>query len=124
MSTPTAVIAEDEPLLRAEIREALAKLWPELKICAEAADGMQALQALNTHAPQVLFLDIQMPELSGLEVAQQAMGKVPSIMSKSRSPPCASRPRSTASSNGCKPRSLPRTWHRCCAIWSAAAMSI
>ena len=75
MSMPTALIAEDEPLLRAELREALAKLWPELVICAEAADGIEALQALHKHAPQVLFLDIQMPELSGLEVAQQAAGK-------------------------------------------------
>jgi DNA-binding LytR/AlgR family response regulator len=75
MSNPTALIAEDEPLLRAEIREALAKLWPELEICAEAADGIQALQAFHKHSPQVLFLDIQMPELSGLEVAQQVAGK-------------------------------------------------
>lgn len=75
MNGPTALIAEDEPLLRAEIREALGKLWPELQICAEAADGIQAVQALQKYAPQVLFLDIQMPELSGLEVAQQAAGK-------------------------------------------------
>ncbi len=75
MSNPTALIAEDEPLLRAEIREALAKLWPELQICAEAADGIHALQALHQYSPQVLFLDIHMPGLSGLEVAQQAAGK-------------------------------------------------
>jgi DNA-binding LytR/AlgR family response regulator len=48
---------------------------PELVICAEAADGFEALQALQQHSPQVMFLDIQMPGLNGLEVAQQASGK-------------------------------------------------
>jgi DNA-binding LytR/AlgR family response regulator len=75
MNPPTAVIAEDEPLLRTELRETLNKLWPELIICAEAADGFEALQALQKHSPRVMFLDIQMPGLSGLEVAQQASGK-------------------------------------------------
>jgi DNA-binding LytR/AlgR family response regulator len=75
MSAPTAVIAEDEPLLRAEIRERLQMLWPELVICAEAGDGIEAVRALSEHAPQVLFLDIQMPGLTGLEVAQQATGR-------------------------------------------------
>jgi DNA-binding LytR/AlgR family response regulator len=75
MNPPTAVIAEDEPLLRAELRETLNKLWPELIICAEAGDGFEALQALQKHSPRVMFLDIQMPGLSGLEVAQQASGK-------------------------------------------------
>jgi DNA-binding LytR/AlgR family response regulator len=51
MNSPTAVIAEDEPLLRAELRETLHKLWPELSICAEAADGFEALQALHQHSP-------------------------------------------------------------------------
>ncbi|HKS92665.1 MAG TPA: response regulator, partial [Tepidiformaceae bacterium] len=55
-----AVIAEDEPVLRAELRETLLRLWPELVISAEAEDGVEALQALSEHAPDVLFLDIQM----------------------------------------------------------------
>ena len=67
-----AVIAEDEPLLRAELRETLVRLWPELSICAEAEDGVEALSAIETHAPDILFLDIQMPGMSGLEVARQA----------------------------------------------------
>lgn len=75
MNPPTAVIAEDEPLLRAELRETLHRLWPELVICAEAADGFEALQALQQHSPRVMFLDIQMPGLTGLEVAQQASGR-------------------------------------------------
>ncbi len=71
----SAVIAEDEPVLRRELKEILAKLWPELVICAEAEDGIEALHALTERAPDILFLDIQMPGLSGLEVAKQASGK-------------------------------------------------
>src|SRR5215468_387231 len=75
MTAPKAIIAEDEPVLRTELRETLAQVWPELEICAEAEDGFQALHALAKHNPEVLFLDIQMPGISGLEVAQQASGK-------------------------------------------------
>jgi len=74
-AAPTAVIAEDEPLLRSELRETLAALWPELAIVAEAEDGLQAMRALHTHSPQLLFLDIEMPGLTGLEVAAQASRK-------------------------------------------------
>jgi DNA-binding LytR/AlgR family response regulator len=75
MGALKAVIAEDEPVLRVELRKTLATLWPELVICAEAEDGIGALRALNEHAPDILFLDIQMPGMSGLEVARQASGK-------------------------------------------------
>ena len=75
MKTPTAVIAEDEPLLRAELRETLAALWPELAVVAEAEDGLQAMRALQSHQPQLLFLDIEMPGMTGLEVAAQASRK-------------------------------------------------
>jgi len=70
-----AVIAEDEPVLRGELRDTLAKLWPELEIVAEAEDGIAALREIAAHAPDILFLDIQMPGLSGLEVAKHASGK-------------------------------------------------
>ncbi|TMH63845.1 MAG: response regulator transcription factor [Betaproteobacteria bacterium] len=70
-----AVIAEDEPVLRGELKEMLAKLWPELSICAEAEDGIEALHALESYTPEILFLDIQMPGMSGLEVARKASGK-------------------------------------------------
>jgi len=70
-----AVIAEDEPVLRAELRETLAVVWPELTICAEAENGVDALHALAAHAPDVLFLDIEMPGMSGLDVAEQASGR-------------------------------------------------
>ncbi len=75
MDATTAIIAEDEPLLRAEIRALLQTLWPELVVCAEAQDGAEALRAMHELQPQVLFLDIQMPCMSGLEVAQQASGR-------------------------------------------------
>lgn len=70
-----AVIAEDEPVLRGELRDTLARIWPELVVCGEAEDGIEALRALTEHAPDILFLDIQMPGMSGLEVARQASGK-------------------------------------------------
>ncbi|SFC71068.1 LytR/AlgR family response regulator transcription factor [Massilia yuzhufengensis] len=67
---PTALIAEDEPLLLAELKEALGDLWPELAIVAESTDGAAALAALRQHAPDVAFLDINMPKASGLDVAR------------------------------------------------------
>lgn len=75
MTAPTAIIAEDEPVLRGELKESLAALWPDLAICAEAGDGLEAVQAIARHRPAILFLDIHMPGLSGLEVARQASGR-------------------------------------------------
>ena len=75
MSAPKALIAEDEPLLLAELKETLMSVWPELDICAEAEDGTTALQALEAKSPDIVFLDIQMPGMTGLEVARQASGK-------------------------------------------------
>ncbi len=72
---PTAVLAEDEPVLRSQLKELLAAAWPELAVLAEAEDGFQAMRALEEHSPDVLFLDIQMPGLTGLEVAKQASGR-------------------------------------------------
>ncbi len=70
----TAVIADDEPLLRDELRDALTELWPELEIVAECADGVAALQAIEQHNPDIAFLDIKMPRLTGLEAAEQIVG--------------------------------------------------
>jgi DNA-binding LytR/AlgR family response regulator len=75
MSRARAVIAEDEPLLREELAELLGSLWPELEVVAEVGDGIATLHALEAHSPQVLFLDIQMPGMIGLEVARQASGR-------------------------------------------------
>jgi DNA-binding LytR/AlgR family response regulator len=71
----TAVIAEDEPVLRAQLEELLGEVWPELEVLGCAEDGLQAALALERHNPTVLFLDIQMPGLTGLEVARQASGR-------------------------------------------------
>ena len=72
MSRPTALIAEDELPQRQELRALLAELWSELDVVAECDDGLAALQALAEHRPQVAFLDIRMPGISGLEVARAA----------------------------------------------------
>ncbi len=66
----TALLADDEPLLRDRLRELLQKLWPELVIVAEAANGNQAAKLIAEHAPDVAFLDIKMPGQTGIEVAQ------------------------------------------------------
>jgi|SRR5579862_1029099 len=68
---PVALIAEDEPLLRKQLREMLAVLWPEINVAHEAEDGIAALAAIERHAPDVAFLDIRMPGISGLDVARQ-----------------------------------------------------
>ena len=75
MDAPTALIAEDEAVLRDELRAHLEVLWPELKIGALASNGIEALQLLERHAPDVVFLDIQMPGLTGLEVARLTEGR-------------------------------------------------
>jgi DNA-binding LytR/AlgR family response regulator len=70
----TALIAEDEQPQRHELRTLLAELWPELEVIAECEDGLAALDALAQHRPDVAFLDIRMPGVSGLEVARAAAG--------------------------------------------------
>ena len=72
---PTAVLAEDEPLLADELVELLQTLWPQLQIVARASDGVAALHAVEAHAPDLVFLDIQMPLLTGLQVAGQIAGR-------------------------------------------------
>ena len=67
-----AVIAEDEALLRQSLLEQLAKAWPQLEIVAACEDGASAVEALAEHTPDVAFLDIRMPGLTGLEVAALA----------------------------------------------------
>ncbi|HET7300318.1 MAG TPA: LytTR family DNA-binding domain-containing protein [Oleiagrimonas sp.] len=72
-----AIIAEDEALLRRALREMLASAWPELRIVADCADGVSAAEALAQHQPDVAFLDIRMPGLSGLDVACAAAQTCP-----------------------------------------------
>lgn len=68
---PRALIAEDEPLLAAQLESQLRELWPELRTAALAANGIEALRLIREHAPDIVFLDIRMPGLSGLEVAAE-----------------------------------------------------
>jgi DNA-binding LytR/AlgR family response regulator len=75
VKTHTAIVAEDEPALRSQLVEQLGRLWPELAIVAEAGDGVQALRELDALRPDVMFLDIEMPGATGLEVARQASGR-------------------------------------------------
>ncbi len=66
-----ALIADDEPLLRAELREALAQAWPALQVVAEASDGRAAVSQALALRPEVLFLDVSMPHLDGMAAATQ-----------------------------------------------------
>jgi DNA-binding LytR/AlgR family response regulator len=72
---PTALIAEDEPMLRAQLRSRLAEAWPELAIVAEAENGEQALALFESQHPEIVFLDIRMPVLTGLDVARKLDGR-------------------------------------------------
>ena len=74
MNAVTAVIADDEPLLRAQLRSRLAKLWPELRVVHEMENGRDVEQVVAEHAPSLFFLDIHMPGVNGLEAAR-AVGK-------------------------------------------------
>ena len=70
----SAVIADDEPLLREQLKDALKDAWPELDIVAEAANGAEAVHAVREHRPAVAFLDIEMPVMNGLEAARLVGG--------------------------------------------------
>ncbi len=66
----TALIADDEPLLREVLQSRLAQAWPALHIVAHARNGLQAVELFETHRPTVCFLDVHMPGLTGIEVAR------------------------------------------------------
>lgn len=68
--TATGLIAEDEPLLAASLKATLAKLWPQLQIVASVTHGAAAVEQALAHQPDIIFLDIRMPGLSGLEAAE------------------------------------------------------
>ncbi|MEO8059538.1 MAG: LytTR family DNA-binding domain-containing protein [Burkholderiales bacterium] len=69
MRAPTALVADDEPLLRDQLVAHLARLWPELQVVAQARNGREAVELFDEHLPQVVFLDVHMPGLNGVEVA-------------------------------------------------------
>ena len=66
---PTGLIADDEPLLREALRRQLASVWPELEIVAEARNGREAVQLFDERHPDICFLDVHMPGLSGVDAA-------------------------------------------------------
>jgi len=75
MNPPSAIIADDEDLPRAELRRMLAAAWPELQIAAECEHGPAAVEAIAAFRPDIAFLDIRMPGSSGLDVARAASGR-------------------------------------------------
>jgi DNA-binding LytR/AlgR family response regulator len=71
----TALIADDEPLLRERLECLLARAWPALRIVAQARNGREAVELFDAHAPQVVFLDVHMPGQSGIEAARAMQGR-------------------------------------------------
>src|SRR6218665_2772166 len=75
-STPSstrvrAVLADDERLMREQLRTRLTEVWPDLDIVAEAKNGLEAVELVREHKPDLVFLDIRMPGLTGVDAARQ-----------------------------------------------------
>lgn len=70
-TAPTALIADDEPLLRDSLQRSLALLWPELRVVAQARNGREAVEMFELHRPDIAFLDVHMPGVNGMEAARQ-----------------------------------------------------
>ena len=78
MTSPLrAVIADDERLMREQLRARLAEAWPDLQIVAEAKNGAEAVELVGQHHPDIVFLDIRMPGMTGVEAAR-AIAQLPS----------------------------------------------
>ena len=71
MIAATALIADDEPLLRESLSRALTQLWPSLEIVATARNGREAVELFEIHTPDIVFLDVHMPGVNGVEAARQ-----------------------------------------------------
>ncbi|NWF54987.1 MAG: response regulator transcription factor [Syntrophaceae bacterium] len=69
-----ALIADDEEELRKYLKARLSEVWPDLIICAEARNGREAMEVIAKHQPEIIFLDIRMPGLTGMEVARKIAG--------------------------------------------------
>jgi len=74
MNEINCIIADDEIALRHYLKEQLADIWPDLIICGEAKNGKEALKLIEKDNPKIAFLDINMPGLSGIEVARKVVG--------------------------------------------------
>ncbi|HSI58847.1 MAG TPA: LytTR family DNA-binding domain-containing protein [Ideonella sp.] len=70
-AAPRAVLADDERLMREQLRARLAEAWPELQIVAEAKNGLEAVELVEQHRPDVVFLDIRMPGMTGVDAARK-----------------------------------------------------
>lgn len=80
---PTAILADDERLMRDQLKLRLAEVWPELQLLAEAKNGAEAVEAVAQHRPDVAFLDIRMPGMTGIEAAAaigELDGKKPQLV--------------------------------------------
>ena len=75
----SCIIAEDEHNLALALKDALARTWPELRVLDVVGNGPAALIAVDTHAPDVLFLDIRMPGITGLQVAERLSGDAQNV---------------------------------------------
>jgi DNA-binding LytR/AlgR family response regulator len=75
LPAPTAVIADDERLMREQIRDRLREAWPELSIVGEASNGREAIAMARSLEPDIVFLDISMPEMDGIQAAQAVAGR-------------------------------------------------
>jgi DNA-binding LytR/AlgR family response regulator len=84
---PTALIADDERLMREQLRARLSEVWPELQIVAEARNGQEAVAMTEQHHPDVVFLDIRMPVLTGVDAARQ-IAQLPTIEDAGGWPGC------------------------------------
>ncbi len=73
-----AVLADDERLMREQLRARLGEVWPELQIVAEAKNGLEAVALVEEHRPDIVFLDIRMPGLTGVDAARQIAQMAPS----------------------------------------------
>jgi len=74
MAGPKAIIADDEEQLRSYLRLRLSEVWPDLVICGEAGNGEEAVELVEKFRPEIAFLDIRMPGMSGMEVAGKIAG--------------------------------------------------
>jgi DNA-binding LytR/AlgR family response regulator len=73
--TVTALVADDEEPMRAQLRARLAAAWPTLRIVAEGANGVEAVELAQQHKPDIAFLDIRMPGMGGIEAARKLYDK-------------------------------------------------
>jgi DNA-binding LytR/AlgR family response regulator len=74
---PRAVLADDERLMREQLRARLAEAWPELEIVAEAKNGLEAVSLVDEHRPDIVFLDIRMPGATGVDAARRIAQMAP-----------------------------------------------